>query len=281
MAQPALKVFLAFTVFPPHLIYEPIRSSDLRAWRDRGGPVGALLLSSGVATRWYLLTILTGSYGAGAFGMLGISPLSPSLVEGFGLTRLRVALHGPVDLSGRSPLLAAGRAARRSRRCAAELAGWVGWSARAGSRPERLLAGVLLVPGLPVRGAGPDGASSTPRSARPSWISSRLPERGMAMGIKQMGLTLGGIAAALVLPKSGGGVRLARSPSRRARSFVAVAGGAHLASARRRWTAPRTGRRRRRSAPAPGRLVVGCGVRRSVMFFASGAHARAWCRPRC
>ena len=57
--------------------------------------MGALLLSSGVATRWYLLTILTGSYGAGAFGMLGISPLSPSLVEGFGLTRLRVALMVP------------------------------------------------------------------------------------------------------------------------------------------------------------------------------------------
>src|SRR5260370_29238322 len=30
--------------------------------------------------RWRLLAILTTSYGAGAFGMLGISPLSPSLV---------------------------------------------------------------------------------------------------------------------------------------------------------------------------------------------------------
>ena len=87
--------------------------------------MGALLLSSGVATRWYLLTILTGSYGAGAFGMLGISPLSPSLIEGFGLTRLQVAL---MDL-------------------------------------------------FPA------------------------PERGVAMGIKQMGLTLGGIASALVLPR--------------------------------------------------------------------------------
>jgi len=34
--------------------------------------------------RWRLLTILTTSYGAGAFGMLGISPLSPSLVESLG-----------------------------------------------------------------------------------------------------------------------------------------------------------------------------------------------------
>jgi MFS family permease len=42
--------------------------------------------------RWFLLSILTGAYGAGAFGMLGISPLTPSLVAGFGLTRLQLAL---------------------------------------------------------------------------------------------------------------------------------------------------------------------------------------------
>jgi hypothetical protein len=80
---------LAFTVFPPHLIYEPMRPADLGGTVGCRVPAGALLPSSGVATRWFLLMILTGSYGAGAFGMLGISPLSPSLVEGFGLTRLR------------------------------------------------------------------------------------------------------------------------------------------------------------------------------------------------
>ena len=45
--------------------------------------------------RWLLLAVLTTSYGAGAFGMLGISPLSPSLVEGFALPRLQVALIVP------------------------------------------------------------------------------------------------------------------------------------------------------------------------------------------
>ena len=45
--------------------------------------------------RWMLLAILTGAYGAGAFGMLGISALSPSLVAGFGLTRLQVAFLVP------------------------------------------------------------------------------------------------------------------------------------------------------------------------------------------
>ncbi len=34
------------------------------------------------------------------FGMLGISPLSPSLVDGFGLTRLQVALIVPAIYLG-------------------------------------------------------------------------------------------------------------------------------------------------------------------------------------
>jgi MFS family permease len=73
-----------------------------------------LLPSSGVATRWLLLAILTGSYGAGAFGMLGISPLSPSLVAGFGLTRLQVALLVPsIYLGGLLFALPAGRLADR------------------------------------------------------------------------------------------------------------------------------------------------------------------------
>ena len=34
-----------------------------------------------------VLAVLTASYGAGSFGVLGISPLSPTLVEGFALSR--------------------------------------------------------------------------------------------------------------------------------------------------------------------------------------------------
>ncbi len=63
-----------------------------------------------MAARWFLLAILTGSYAAGAFGMLGISPLSPSLVAGFGLTRLEVALIVPaIYLGGLLFSLPAGR----------------------------------------------------------------------------------------------------------------------------------------------------------------------------
>src|SRR5437764_13978745 len=48
-----------------------------------------------VRDRWSLLVVLTCSYGLGAFGMLGVSPLSPALMEGFALSRLDVAFIVP------------------------------------------------------------------------------------------------------------------------------------------------------------------------------------------
>src|SRR6266404_5133691 len=48
-----------------------------------------------LARRWSLLVVLTCSYGLGAFGMLGVSPLSPALMQGFGLSRLDVAFIVP------------------------------------------------------------------------------------------------------------------------------------------------------------------------------------------
>jgi MFS transporter, ACS family, hexuronate transporter len=161
--------------------------------------VGALLLSSGVATRWFLLTILTGSYGAGAFGMLGISPLSPSLVEGFGLTRLQVALMVPsIYLGGLLFSLPGGRLADR-----------------VGVRPS-LLGGLLVGAGGLAAGAlspefstflcclfvaGTGWSVVNPALGKAIMDLFPAPERGVAMGIKQMGLTLGGIASALVLPR--------------------------------------------------------------------------------
>jgi MFS family permease len=152
-----------------------------------------------VATRWFLLTILTGSYGAGAFGMLGISPLSPSLVEGFGLTRLQVALMVPsIYLGGLLFSLPGGRLADR-----------------VGVRPS-LLGGLLVGAGGLVAGAlspgfavfllclfvaGTGWSVVNPALGKAIMDLFPAPERGMAMGIKQMGLTLGGIAAALVLPR--------------------------------------------------------------------------------
>jgi MFS family permease len=148
--------------------------------------------------RWRLLTILTASYGAGAFGMLGISPLSPSLVEGFGLTRFQVAFLVPsIYLAGLLFSLPGGRLADRLGVRPAFLGGLaVGATG---------LLAAALAPGflaflfcLFVAGAG----WSVVNPALGKAIIDVFPvhERGIAMGVKQMGLTLGGLVAALALP---------------------------------------------------------------------------------
>jgi MFS family permease len=148
--------------------------------------------------RWRLLTILTVSYGAGAFGMLGISPLSPSLVEGLGLTRFQVAFLVPsIYLSGLLFSLPGGRLADRL-----------------GVRPSFLgglavaaigLLAAALAPGflaflfcLFVAGSG--WSVVNPALGKAIMDVFPVSERGIAMGVKQMGLTLGGLVAALALP---------------------------------------------------------------------------------
>jgi MFS family permease len=148
--------------------------------------------------RWRLLTILTASYGAGAFGMLGISPLSPSLVEGLGLTRFQVAFLIPsIYLSGLLFSLPGGRLADRL-----------------GVRPSFLgglavaaigLLAAALAPGflaflvcLFVAGSG--WSVVNPALGKAIMDVFPVSERGIAMGVKQMGLTLGGLVAALALP---------------------------------------------------------------------------------
>jgi MFS family permease len=131
--------------------------------------------------------------------MLGISPLSPSLVAGFGLTRLEVALIVPaIYLGGLLFSLPAARLADR-----------------VGVRPS-LLGGLIVgAAGLAVGAAAPafpaflfclfvagSGWSVVnPALGKAIMDLFPAPERGIAMGIKQMGLTLGGIASALVLPR--------------------------------------------------------------------------------
>jgi len=157
-----------------------------------------------VPTRWFLLAILTASYGAGAFGMLGLSPLSPSLVAGFGLTRLQVAFIVPsIYLGGLLFSLPGGRLADRL-----------------GARPS-LLGGLIVgAAGLAIGALSPGFTTfllclflagigwSIVNPALGKAIMDLFPvhERGIAMGIKQMGLTLGGIVSALVLPRVAAGL---------------------------------------------------------------------------
>src|SRR5262245_46523486 len=79
-------------------------------------PVAALGLSSRrvSALRWRLLVYLTTSYAAGAFGVLGVSPLSPVLLSAFELTRFEVGLLLPaVYVGGLIVSLPAGQLADR------------------------------------------------------------------------------------------------------------------------------------------------------------------------
>jgi predicted MFS family arabinose efflux permease len=151
-----------------------------------------------VPRRWTLLAVLTGAYGLGAFGMLGASPLTPSLVDGFGLDRLEVAFIVPaVYIGGLLFSLPGGHLADR-------------W----GVRPTLLGAlavgglGLLLAALAPRFGffllclvvAGSGWSVVNPVLGKAIIDVFPLTERGIAMGVKQMGLTLGGVLAALVLP---------------------------------------------------------------------------------
>jgi len=148
--------------------------------------------------RWALLASLTISYGAGAFGMLGISPLTPSLVEGFGLTRLQVAFIVPsIYLGGLFFSLPGGRLADRLGARKSFLGGLaLGAVGLAGAAAAPSFAAFLLC--LLVAGIGWSVTNPSLGKAIIDVFPGR--ERGVAMGIKQMGLTLGGLVGALALP---------------------------------------------------------------------------------
>ena len=258
----------------------------------RGGPLAADHAGAGLAlarvsepapalpappVRWRLLTILTVSYGAGAFGMLGISPLSPSLVEGLGLTRFQVAFLVPsIYLSGLLFSVPGGRLADRL-----------------GVRPSFLgglavsaigLLAAALAPGFLVFlfclfVAGSGWSVVNPALGKAIMDVFPVSERGIAMGVKQMGLTLGGLVAALALPADRGHARLAV----RDRGVLGDRGGAgrpRLAAARRvqGGSARRGGRRRLRRRGVE--LVVGPSARAGDLL-RRPASCSAWSRARC
>jgi ACS family hexuronate transporter-like MFS transporter len=130
--------------------------------------------------------------------MLGVSPLSPSLVHGFALSRLDVAFIVPsIYVGGLLFSVPAGRLADRI-----------------GVRPTLLgglslgTLGLLAAAASPVFPAflcclfvaGVGWSVVNPALGRAIIDLFGLRERGIAMGLKQMGLTVGGVAAALVLP---------------------------------------------------------------------------------
>jgi ACS family hexuronate transporter-like MFS transporter len=152
--------------------------------------------------RWTLLTVLTCAYGLGAFGMLGASPLTPSLVDGFALSRLDVAFIVPsVYVGGLLFSLPGGHLADRwgvrPTLLGALAIGGVGLFAAALAPRFALFLLCLVV-------AGSGWSVVNPVLGKAIVDVFPLTERGIAMGIKQMGLTLGGVLAALVLPPIAG-----------------------------------------------------------------------------
>ena len=130
--------------------------------------------------------------------MLGISPLSPSLIEGLGLTRFQVAFIVPsIYLSGLLFSLPGGRLADRLGVRPAFLGGLA--LGAAGLLAAALAPGFLaFLACLFVAGAGWSVVNPTLGKAIMDVFPVR--ERGIAMGVKQMGLTLGGVVSALALP---------------------------------------------------------------------------------
>ena len=148
--------------------------------------------------RWSLLALLTSAYGLGAFGMLGVSPLSPALMQGFALSRFEIAFIVPsVYVGGLLFSLPGGHLADqwgvRPTLLGALALGGIGLLAAA-LAPHFVVFLLCLV----IAGSGWSVVNPVLGKAIVDLFS--LTERGIAMGIKQMGLTLGGGVSALVLP---------------------------------------------------------------------------------
>jgi sugar phosphate permease len=155
--------------------------------------------AAGDSYKWVVL--FTGALGAGAFSMLrmGLPALGPALRDTFGLSLTQVGLVFSAvaagvcvtllpwgiltDHVGERPVMAGGLAA---------FALVIGVTAFSPSYAA-LLVGMFLAGGM--------GASATGASGRAvmGWFTRA--ERGMALGIRQMALPLGGAVGSLALPR--------------------------------------------------------------------------------
>jgi MFS transporter, ACS family, hexuronate transporter len=146
-----------------------------------------------------VLALVTLAYASTALSALAVAPLAPFLVTSVGLTRGQVGLLLPaVYLGGVMMSLPAGwltdrLGVRATLALGQALAGVM--VALAGLVGTRL---PLLLACLVVAGFGFSVCNPATGKAVMEWFAPR--ERGVAMGIKQTGLTLGGVAGALALP---------------------------------------------------------------------------------
>lgn len=148
--------------------------------------------------RWAVLALVTLAYACTALAALAVAPLAPILVTALGLSHAQIGLLLPaVYLGGVVMSLPAGwltdrLGVRVTLALGQALTGAMVALGGLGGRFPLLL--VCLV------AAGFGFSVNNPATGRAvmEWFPPR--QRGVAMGIKQTGLTLGGIAGALLLP---------------------------------------------------------------------------------
>jgi MFS family permease len=149
-------------------------------------------------SRWLVLALVTLAHALGALSVLAVAPLAPFLLDAMQLSRVQVGLFLPaVYLGGVLMALPAGWLTDR-----------VGVRATLGV--GQVIIGVMVMcaamtDGLPaflgclvVAGFGFSVLNPSTGKAVIEWFAPR--KRGIAMGIKQTGLTLGGLTAALTMP---------------------------------------------------------------------------------
>src|SRR3990170_4676660 len=149
-------------------------------------------------SRWAALTLVTLAHALGAFSILSLAPLSPFLLDSLRLSRAQVGLFFPaIYLGGVLTSLPAGwltdrLGVRLTLVLGQGLTGaMIGLAALTSDLPALL--GLLFLGGF-----GWSVVNPTTGKVILEWFPPR--ERGLAMGVKQTGLTLGGIANALLLP---------------------------------------------------------------------------------
>lgn len=148
--------------------------------------------------RWWLLALVTFAHASGAVAVLALPPLAPLLREDLGLSRAQAGLFLPaVYLGGVLMSLPAGWLTDRLG-ARITLAGGLALTAVMTGLAAWAPAFPPMLPALFGAGLGFSVINPTTGKA----ILERFParERGLAMGVKQTGLTLGGVAAALTLP---------------------------------------------------------------------------------
>ena len=146
---------------------------------------------------WVALALATLAHALGSFAALSVAPLTPFLLDALSLTRAQVGLLLPAAYFGGVVMsLPAGWLTDRLGVRGALSGGLavIGCMVAVASLADEL-SGILVC--LVVAGFGFSVLNPATGKAVIDWFPAR--RRGVAMGIKQTGLTLGGVAGALVI----------------------------------------------------------------------------------